>query len=112
MEIKVYLIETTSGSLAQAPGIASGFAYCSKRDKQNFYTYVILSDGEHYEGQLWETALFASHYKLDNLVFIVDRNKQIILGKNEELLKLEPLDKNGKVLAGMYLTLMDINIQR
>jgi len=89
-------IETTSGSLAQAPGIASGFAYCSKRDKQNFYTYVILSDGEHYEGQLWETALFASHYKLDNLVFIVDRNKQIILGKNEELLKLEPLDKKWK----------------
>tara|TARA_B100000989_G_C19452012_1_gene432217 strand:+ start:96 stop:932 length:837 start_codon:yes stop_codon:yes gene_type:complete len=89
-------VETTSGSLAQAPGIASGFAYCSKRDKQNFYTYVILSDGEHYEGQLWETALFASHYKLDNLVFIVDRNKQIILGKNEELLKLEPLDKKWK----------------
>ena len=89
-------IETTSGSLAQAPGIASGFAYCSKRDKQNFYTYVILSDGEHYEGQLWETALFASHYKLDDLVFIVDRNKQIILGKNEELLKLEPLDKKWK----------------
>jgi len=86
-------IETTSGSLAQAPSIASGFAYCSKIDKQNFYTYVVLSDGEHYEGQLWEAAMFASHYKLDNLVFIVDRNKQIILGKTEKLLKLEPLGK-------------------
>ena len=39
-------IEITSGSLAQAPGIATGFAYCSKLDKQNFYTYVILSDGD------------------------------------------------------------------
>ena len=89
-------VETTSGSLAQAPGIASGFAYCSKQDKQDIYSFVILSDGEHYEGQLWETAMFAAHYKLDNLVFIVDRNKQIILGKTEELLKLEPLDKKWK----------------
>lgn len=89
-------IETTSGSLAQAPGIASGFAYASKLDKKDIYSYVILSDGEHYEGQLWETAMFASHYKLDNLVFIVDRNKQIILGKNEDLLKLEPLGQKWK----------------
>ena len=89
-------IETTSGSLAQAPGIASGFAYCSKIDKKDIYSYVILSDGEHYEGQLWETAMFASHYKLDNLIFIVDRNKQIILGKSEDLLKLEPLGQKWK----------------
>jgi len=89
-------VETTSGSLAQAPGIASGFAYCSKLDKQDIYSFVILSDGEHYEGQLWETAMFAAQYKLDNLVFIVDRNKQIILGKTENLLKLEPLGKKWK----------------
>jgi len=89
-------IETTSGSLAQAPGVAAGFAYCAKREKNFFYSYVILSDGEHYEGQLWETAMFASHYKLDNLVFIVDRNKQIILGKSEDLLKLEPLGEKWK----------------
>jgi transketolase len=89
-------IETTSGSLAQAPGVAAGFAYCAKREKNFFYSYVVLSDGEHYEGQLWETAMFASHYKLDNLVFIVDRNKQIILGKSEDLLKLEPLGEKWK----------------
>ena len=89
-------IETTSGSLAQAPGVAAGFAYCAKKDKKFFYTYVIISDGEHYEGQLWETAMFASHHKLDNLIFIVDRNKQIILGKSEDLLKLEPLDEKWK----------------
>lgn len=89
-------IETTSGSLAQAPGVAAGFAYCAKKDKNFFYSYVIISDGEHYEGQLWETAMFASHHKLDNLIFIVDRNKQIILGKSEDLLKLEPLDEKWK----------------
>lgn len=89
-------IETTSGSLAQAPSIAAGFAYCAKKDKQSFFSYVILSDGEHYEGQLWEAAMFASHYKLDNLVFVVDRNKQIILGKSEDMLKLEPLGAKWK----------------
>ena len=86
-------IDSTSGSLAQAPGIACGFAYIAKIEKKNTKTFIVLSDGEHYEGSLWETAMFASHYKLDNKKFIVDRNKQIILGKDEDLLSLEPLDK-------------------
>ena len=84
-------IDSTSGSLAQAPGIACGFALAAKRDKKSFYSFCVLSDGEHYEGSLWESAMFASHHELDNLVFIVDRNNQIILGKSEECLKIEPL---------------------
>ena len=84
-------IDSTSGSLAQAPGISCGFALAAKRDKKNFKSFCILSDGEHYEGSLWESAMFASHYQLDNLVFIVDRNKQIILGNSEDCLKIEPL---------------------
>ncbi len=84
-------VDSTSGSLAQAPGIACGFALASKNDKKDIYTYVILSDGEHYEGSLWESAMFASHHCLDNLIFIVDRNKQIILGNSEDCLKIEPL---------------------
>ena len=84
-------VDSTSGSLAQAPGIACGFALASKNDNRNIYSYVILSDGEHYEGSLWESAMFASHNKLDNLIFIVDRNRQIILGNSEECLKIEPL---------------------
>lgn len=86
-------IDATSGSLAQAPGIACGFAYASKLANKKTKSFIILSDGEHYEGSLWESAMFASHHKLDNLIFIVDRNKQIILGKSEDCLKLEPLDK-------------------
>jgi transketolase len=86
-------IDATSGSLAQAPGIACGFAYVAKMEKKKIKSFIILSDGEHYEGSLWESAMFASHHKLDNLIFIVDRNKQIILGKSEDCLELEPLDK-------------------
>ena len=89
-------VDSTSGSLAQAPGIACGFALASKNDGKNIYTYVILSDGEHYEGSLWESAMFASHHCLDNLIFIVDRNRQIILGNSEDCLKIEPLSDKWK----------------
>jgi transketolase len=86
-------IECTSGSLSQAPSIGCGFSYSFKNRNEDRRSYVILSDGEHYEGQLWECAMFASHYKLDNLIFIVDRNRQIILGDTESCLKIDPLDK-------------------
>ena len=89
-------VDSTSGSLSQAPGIACGFALASKNDKKDIYTYVVLSDGEHYEGSLWESAMFASHHCLDNLIFIVDRNKQIILGNSEDCLKIEPLSDKWK----------------
>ncbi len=84
-------VDSTSGSLAQAPGIACGFALAAKNDQKDIYSYVILSDGEHYEGSLWESAMFASHNSLDNLIFIVDRNRQIILGNSEDCLRIEPL---------------------
>jgi transketolase len=89
-------IDSTSGSLAQAPGIACGFAIASKNDDKDINNFLVLSDGEHYEGSLWESAMFASHNKLDNLIFIVDRNKQIILGKSEDCLALEPLSDKWK----------------
>ena len=84
-------IDSTSGSLSQAPGIACGFCLAAKNDNKDINSFLVLSDGEHYEGSLWESAMFASHNKLDNLIFIVDRNKQIILGKSEDCLSLEPL---------------------
>lgn len=89
-------VDSTSGSLSQAPGIACGFALASKNDKKKINTFVILSDGEHYEGSLWESAMFASHHNLDNLIFIVDRNNQIILGKVEDCLDIEPLDEKWR----------------
>ena len=56
-------------------------------------TYVIISEGEMYEGSTWESALFASHHKLDNLIIIVDRNRKIILGDTEDLIALEPIEE-------------------
>ncbi|MDC3070712.1 transketolase [Candidatus Pelagibacter sp.] len=89
-------VDATSGSLSQAPGIACGFCLAAKRDNKDIKSFLVLSDGEHYEGSLWESAMFASHNKLDNLICIVDRNKQIILGKDSDCLNIEPLDEKWK----------------
>ena len=88
-------VDATSGSLSQAPGIACGFCLAAKRDNKDIKN-IVLSDGERYEGSLWESAMFASHNKLDNLICIVDRNKQIILGKDSDCLNIEPLDEKWK----------------
>jgi len=84
-------IDATSGSLGHGPGIGAGYALAAKHDNSNQRTFVIVSEGEMYEGSIWETALFASHNKLDNLVLILDRNNKIILGDTEDLVALEPI---------------------
>lgn len=74
------------GSLGNGLGYAAGLAYNSDSK-----VFVILGDGELYEGIIWETLTFISHHNLNNMKLIVDRNKLSILGDTEELLKLEPL---------------------
>ena len=58
--------------------------------------FVVISEGELYEGSTWEALLIASHYKLNNLVIIVDVNSLIILGKTKDCLSLDPIDKKFK----------------
>lgn len=80
-------IDATTGSLGHGIGIGCG--YCIAEPKAR--TFVVLSEGEMYEGSTWESALFAAHNRLDNLVVIVDRNRKIILGDTEDLVALEPI---------------------
>ncbi len=84
-------IDATSGSLGHGQAIGAGYALSAKKKGSLQRSYVIISEGEMYEGAVWETALFASHHKLDNLVWILDRNHKIILGDTEDLLELEPI---------------------
>ena len=86
-------IEATTGSLGHGQGVGAGFALAAKKNLSNQKTYVIISEGEMYEGSVWETALFASQQKLDNLILILDRNHKIILGDTEDLVKLSPIDE-------------------
>jgi len=80
----------SSGSLGQGLSIANGIALASKLDKNSSRIFVLLGDGECDEGQIWEAAMLSAHYKLDNLVAIVDRNQLQIDGKTEDIMCLEP----------------------
>ena len=73
-------IEANTGSLGQGLSIACGMAIAGKLDKKNYKVYCILGDGEIAEGQIWEASMTASHYKLDNLVAILDKNKVQAMG--------------------------------
>lgn len=84
-------IDCTSGSLGHGLGVGCGFALSAKKRNRKNKTYIILSEGEMYEGSVWESALFASHHSLDNLIVILDRNRNIILGDTEDCLALEPI---------------------
>lgn len=83
--------EISAGSLGHGFGIAVGSALAAKLDRKLHLNYVLVGDGETYEGSIWEGAMFAAHHKLNNLVAIVDRNYQCTLDFTENLLQLEPL---------------------
>tara|TARA_A100001035_G_C27786978_1_gene504943 strand:+ start:5411 stop:6220 length:810 start_codon:yes stop_codon:yes gene_type:complete len=81
-------IEVTTGSLGIGLGVAAGLALSNLRDGIDENIYVVVSEGEFYEGSVWETLLFINHYKLYNLKLILDINNLIILGKTSDCLDL------------------------
>ncbi|GAB4112513.1 MAG: transketolase [Candidatus Caldatribacteriota bacterium] len=85
-------IELSSGSLGQGLGVAVGCALNARLEKKNYRVYCILGDGELDEGSVWEAIMSASHYQLDNLIAIIDRNRLQIDGPTEEVMKLEDLN--------------------
>jgi len=84
-------IEASSGSLGQGLSIGIGMALAARVDGKDFRTYVVMGDGEMDEGQIWEAAMFASHYQLDNLTGILDRNGQQQDGWSKDVMNTEPL---------------------
>ncbi len=82
-------IESSTGSLGQGLGIAVGMALADKRvDKTGRRVFALTGDGELSEGEIWEAALIAAHWELDNFTMIVDRNHCQIDGRTEDVLKL------------------------
>jgi len=84
-------VEASTGSLGQGLSIAVGMALAGKLDKKNYHVWVLLGDGECQEGQIWEAAMAARHYNLDNLTAIVDHNHLQIDGRVEEVMSPEPI---------------------
>lgn len=87
---KVPGVEMSTGALGHGLSIGVGLAMAAKMDKKSHKVFVLMGDGETQEGSVWEAAMSASHYKLDNLIGIVDRNKIQINGFTEETMALEP----------------------
>jgi transketolase len=92
-------IEADTGSLGHGLGIGAGLALSAKLNKKDFRTVVLLGDGECYEGSVWEAANFASHYKLNNLTAIVDRNGQCVTDFIQECNDLEPFADKWKAFG-------------
>lgn len=84
-------VDMSSGSLGQGISAACGMALAGKLDGSSYKVYTILGDGEIEEGQVWEAAMFAAHYKLTNLVAIVDNNGLQIDGAITEVCSPEPI---------------------
>ena len=84
-------IEASTGSLGHGLSFANGVALAAKLDNKDYKTYVMLGDGETNEGQIWEAAAAASHYKLDNLTAFIDRNFLQIDGNTEKIMRLESI---------------------
>lgn len=90
-QLKTPGIDITAGSLGQGLSCACGVALAGKMNGKDYRTFCIVGDGECNEGQIWEAAMFAAHWKLDNLVAITDCNKMQIDGRTEEILSLGSL---------------------
>ena len=90
---KIPGIEMNTGSLGHGLPVAVGMALTAKIDKKSWRTFVLMGDGELAEGTVWEGAMAASNYNLDNLIAIIDRNRLQMSGDTEDVMKLEPLKK-------------------
>ncbi len=87
---KVVGVDASTGSLGHGMSIAVGTALAAKVLGKDYKTYVLLGDGECDEGSNWEAAMSAAHYKTTNMISFVDRNKCMIDGRTEDVMKLEP----------------------
>ncbi len=85
-------IEMNSGSLGHGLPVAVGMALAGKMDNRSYRVYTVMGDGELAEGSVWEGAMAASHYKLDNLCAVVDRNRLHISGSTEDVMHHDDLE--------------------
>ena len=104
-------VDASTGSLGQGLSIANGMALGSKQDSEGVRVYCICGDGEIQEGHIWEAAMTASHYKLDNLCLIIDNNNLQIDGKVNEVMSVYPIDEKFKSFGFETINVDGHNIQ-
>ncbi len=92
-------VEMSAGALGQGLSFAIGVALAGRLNLQSYRVHVLLGDGECDEGQVWEAAMAAAHFKVDNLVAIVDNNGQQIGGWNRDVMNLDPFNKKWQAFG-------------
>jgi transketolase len=99
-------VDMSTGSLGLGVSAACGMALAAKLDGRDYRTYTMLGDGESEEGQVWEAMMFAAHYKLDNLVVMIDWNGLQIDGPVTEIMNPTPHDKKLEAF-GFHVMVVD-----
>jgi transketolase len=89
--LKIPGVDISTGSLGHGLSIALGMALAARLNKKEYMTYVLMGDGELGEGSVWEAAMAASHFKVDNLLAIIDKNNLQVDGFTADILNIEPL---------------------
>ncbi|MEW6089162.1 MAG: transketolase [bacterium] len=93
-------VEASTGSLGQGISIACGIALCGKHiDKKSYRVYALLGDGENQEGEVWEAAMSAAHYHLDNLCAVLDYNGLQIDGKVLDVMNIDPISDKWRAFG-------------
>lgn len=108
---KIPGVDMTTGSLGQGLSAANGMAIAGKLDNKDYRVYCILGDGEIEEGQIWEAAMAASKYKLDNLCVVVDNNNLQIDGTIEEVMSSYPIDEKFRSFGFQIINIDGHNIR-
>lgn len=109
---KIPGIDMSTGSLGQGLSVANGMALASKMDSKGYRVYCLLGDGEIEEGQVWEAAMSASKYKLDNLCVIVDNNNLQIDGKITDVKGLTKIEEKFESFGFNVITVNGNNIEQ
>lgn len=109
---KISGIEATAGALGHGASIGVGIAWGLKMDKRDARVFVLVGDGELQEGSVWEAILFAGFHALSNLILIIDYNNLQIMGKNSEVLNIQPMDDKLKSFRWEVETVDGHNIEK
>lgn len=96
---KVPGVEISTGSLGQGLSVANGMALAARLSDLNYRVYVVLGDGETQEGQIWEAAMTAAHYRLDNLVAFLDYNGLQIDGNTSQVMTVDPVKEKWQAFG-------------
>ncbi|MGL4909685.1 MAG: transketolase, partial [Cetobacterium sp.] len=96
---KVPGVEISTGSLGQGLSVANGMALSARISNEDYRTYILMGDGELQEGQVWEAAMTAAHYKLDSICAFIDCNNLQIDGNVDKIMGVEPLDKKWEAFG-------------